>query len=53
VHAPIGLALGGRTPVEIAISIVAELVADRHGGTGASMNMIGRTADTPDDAGDP
>ena len=40
VHAPIGLALGGRTPVEIAISIVAELVADRHGGSGVSMNLV-------------
>jgi xanthine dehydrogenase accessory factor len=60
VRAPIGLALGGRTPVEIAISIVAELVADRHGGTGAAMNMIGsvidrsaETPDAPDDAGAP
>ncbi|MBX7084251.1 MAG: XdhC/CoxI family protein [Nannocystaceae bacterium] len=39
VRAPIGLALGGRTPVEIAISIVAELVADRHGGDGRAMNV--------------
>jgi xanthine dehydrogenase accessory factor len=38
VRAPIGLALGGRTPIEIAISIVAELVADRHGGSGQPMN---------------
>jgi xanthine dehydrogenase accessory factor len=45
VHAPIGLALGGRTPVEIAISIVAELVADRHGGSGAPMSMIARLAE--------
>lgn len=40
VHAPIGLALGGRTPVEIAISIVAELVAERRGGSGASMSVV-------------
>lgn len=40
VHAPIGLSLGGRTPPEIAVSIAAELVALRHGGTGSSMNII-------------
>jgi xanthine dehydrogenase accessory factor len=31
VHAPIGLDLGAVTPAEIAVSIVAELVAIRHG----------------------
>jgi xanthine dehydrogenase accessory factor len=30
-HAPIGLDLGGRTPEEIALSIMAEIVAVRHG----------------------
>nr|WP_276604087.1 XdhC/CoxI family protein [Nannocystis pusilla] len=40
VRAPVGIALGGRTPAEIAISIVAELLADRHGGTGAAMNVV-------------
>ena len=30
-HGPIGLHLGGRTPAEIAVSIVAEIVAVRHG----------------------
>jgi xanthine dehydrogenase accessory factor len=34
-RAPVGLALGGRTPAEIAVSVVAELLADRHGGHGA------------------
>lgn len=38
VRAPVGLALGGKTPPEIAISILAELIAVRHGGSGASMN---------------
>jgi xanthine dehydrogenase accessory factor len=40
VHAPVGLALGGRTPPEIAVSIAAELIALRHGGNGSSMNAI-------------
>ncbi len=31
VHAPIGLDLGGVTPQEIAVSILAELIAIRHG----------------------
>jgi xanthine dehydrogenase accessory factor len=30
-HAPIGLELGGRTPEEIALAIMAEIVAVRHG----------------------
>ena len=33
-HAPIGLKIGGNTPEEIAISIIAEIVAARHGLTG-------------------
>ncbi|HFE47424.1 MAG TPA: xanthine dehydrogenase accessory protein XdhC [Nannocystis exedens] len=40
VRAPIGLALGGRTPAEIAISVIAELVALRHGGSGATMSVV-------------
>lgn len=39
-RAPVGLALGGRTPAEIAISVVAELLADRHGGSGTAMNIV-------------
>ena len=31
VRAPIGLDIGGRTPAEIALSIIAEIIADRYG----------------------
>lgn len=33
-HAPIGLKIGGNTPEEIAVSIIAEIIAARHGLTG-------------------
>jgi len=33
-HAPIGLKIGGSTPEEIAVSIIAEIVAAKHGLTG-------------------
>lgn len=39
VRAPVGLDLGGRTPEEIALSIMAEIVAVRLGGSGASLQM--------------
>lgn len=35
-HAPIGLKIGANTPEEIAVSIIAEIVAARHGLTGKS-----------------
>lgn len=34
---PIGLDLGGRAPAETALAILAEIVAERHGGTGAPL----------------
>jgi xanthine dehydrogenase accessory factor len=34
---PIGLDLGGRAPAETALAILAEIVADRHGGSGRPM----------------
>ncbi|MER6913414.1 XdhC family protein [Streptomyces sp. NPDC000594] len=42
-HSPIGLDLGARTPQETALSIAAEIVATRHGGTGIPL----RGAHTP------
>ncbi|MYV57875.1 XdhC/CoxI family protein [Streptomyces sp. SID3212] len=36
-HSPIGLDLGARTPEETALSIVAEVVASRRGGTGLPL----------------
>ena len=40
VHAPIGLELNAETPEEIAVSIMAEIVMIRNGGTGQSMKMV-------------
>jgi xanthine dehydrogenase accessory factor len=39
VHAPIGLDLGGRTPAEIALSVLAEISQDRFGGTGRPLRL--------------
>ena len=38
VRAPIGLDLAGGTPEEIALSIMAEIIMLRHGGTGKAMS---------------
>ena len=37
-HAPIGLDLGGRRAAEIALAIIAQMVAVHHGRTGAPVN---------------
>ncbi len=37
IHAPIGLDLGGRSPAEIALAVLAEIVAVRHGRSGGSL----------------
>ena len=39
VHSPIGLELNAETPEEIAVSILAEVIKTRNGGTGLSMKM--------------
>ncbi|WP_082114786.1 XdhC family protein [Lentzea aerocolonigenes] len=39
-RSPIGLDLGGRSPAETAVSIAAELVALRHGGTGLPLSDL-------------
>jgi xanthine dehydrogenase accessory factor len=38
VHAPIGLDIGSETPAEIAVSIMAEIIKARRGGTGLSLS---------------
>ena len=43
-HGPIGLDLGGREPAETALAILAEIVAERRGGSGAPMHARARGA---------
>jgi xanthine dehydrogenase accessory factor len=54
VHSPIGLDLGARTPQETAVSIAAQLIELRWGGSGAQLSTqsgpIHRTANLPTEA---
>ncbi len=43
---PIGLDLGGRAPAETALAIMAEVVAERYGGSGAPMRTLAAAAET-------
>ena len=45
IHAPVGLDVGAETPEEIAVSVAAELVKVRRGGTGASLKEVERVAE--------
>ena len=42
VHTPIGLDIGAETPEEIAVSIIAEIISVRRGGSGAAMSELRR-----------
>lgn len=39
VHSPVGLDLGGRSPEEIAVSVMAEIIAFRHNRPGGSLKI--------------
>ena len=41
---PVGLDLGGRNPAETALAIVAEVVAERYGGSGVPLHERARAA---------
>ena len=45
IHAPIGLELEAETPKEIALSILAEIIMIRRGGTGIPMKWMGDTTE--------
>jgi xanthine dehydrogenase accessory factor len=42
VHAPVGLDIGAVTPEEVALAIMAEIVAVRRGGKGESLSATRR-----------
>jgi len=48
VHAPIGLDIGAISPAEIAVSILAELIAVRHGRDATALSMSSHRRDRKD-----
>ncbi len=42
VHTPIGIDIGAETPEEIAVSIIAEIISLRRGGSGGKMSEVRR-----------
>ncbi len=52
VRAPIGLELQAETPREIAISIIAEIIMLRQGGSGKPMQWLGDVSETESAIGD-
>ena len=40
IHGPIGINIGAKTPEEIAVSIIAEIISVRRGGTGRQMKEL-------------
>jgi xanthine dehydrogenase accessory factor len=53
IHGPVGLDLGGREPAEIALAILAEIVAVRHGRRGDELIVRKHAATVQDDTGKP
>ncbi len=47
IHGPVGLDLGGREPAEIALAILAEVVAVQHGRSGGMLSDKGKDAGEP------
>ncbi len=47
IHTPIGLNLGGRSDEEMALSILAEIVAVRHGRSGGMLSLNGASSGSP------